>query len=149
MTQALALLPVTLKEARVWVDQHHRHHRAPQGGLFAIGVSEYPFTLVGVAIVGRPVSRHLDDTWTVEVTRVAVLEGHPNACSKLYGACWRAAKAMGYLRAITYTLASEKGTSARAAGWREIGAAGGGSWNRKARPRVDTHPTEQKVLWVA
>ena len=105
--------------------------------------------VVGVAIVGRPVARGYQDGWTVEVTRVAVLEGYPNACSMLYGACWRAARAMGYLRAITYTLASEKGTSVKAAGWKEIGAAGGGTWNRKARPRVDTHPIEQKTLWVA
>ena len=62
-------------------------------------------------------------------------------------ACWRAARSMGYRRAITYTLKSELGTSVKAAGWTEIGTAGGGTWNRKDRPRVDTHPLEQKTLW--
>ena len=148
MGSSLTIHPVTLKEARRWVDAHHRHHRAPQGGLFAIGVAGPGQEVVGVAIVGRPVARAYDDTWTVEVTRVAVLEGHPNACSMLYSACWRAARAMGYLRAITYTLQSETGTSVKAAGWKEIGRAGGGTWNRASRPRVDTHPTEQKTLWL-
>ena len=143
---ALSLQPVTLTEANRWVDDVHRHHRAPQGGLFAIGVSAEQ-EVVGVAIVGRPVSRHQQDGWTVEVTRVAVKEGYPNACSMLYGACWRAARSMGYRRAITYTLKSELGTSVKAAGWTEIGTAGGGTWNRKDRPRVDTHPLEQKTLW--
>ena len=148
MTDTLTIVPTNLTDARAWVDRVHRHHQAPIGGLFAVAVAR-GIEVVGVAIVGRPVSRHLDDGWTVEVTRVAVLEGHPNACSMLYGACWRAARAMGYLRAITYTLRSEKGTSVKAAGWKEIGAAGGGSWNTPSRPRVDTHPIEQKTLWVA
>lgn len=142
----LQVTPVTLKEARAWVDRVHRHHRAPVGGLFAIAVSQGD-EVMGVAIVGRPVSRVLDDTWTVEVTRVAVLEGHPNACSMLYGACWRAAKAMGYRKAVTYTLASESGTSVKAAGWTCIGEAGGRSWNTPSRPRVDKAPMEMRWRW--
>ena len=98
--------------------------------------------IVGAAIVGRPVSRQLDDGWTVEVTRVAVEDGHPNACSMLYGACWRAARAMGYRRAVTYTLRSERGTSVRGAGWKCIGETGGGSWSRERRPRIDLHPIQ-------
>ncbi len=143
----LAITPITLGEARVWVDKEHRHHRAPVGGLFAIAVSEDE--VVGVAIVGRPVSRHLDDTWTVEITRVAVLDGHSNACSMLYGACWRAARAMGYRRAITYTLQSERGTSVKAAGWKCVGETKGGSWSVPSRPRVDKHPLEPKFRWEA
>ena len=84
---------------------------------------------------------------TAEVTRVAVLDDQPNACSMLYGAAWRACRAMGYRRLITYTLVSEAGTSVRAAGWREVGKRGGGSWDTPSRPRVDKHPLEQKVLW--
>jgi hypothetical protein len=67
----------------------------------------------------------------------------------LYGAAWRATKALGYTRLITYTLASELGTSLTASGWREIGCVRGGSWSRPARPRVDTHPLGEKRLWEA
>ena len=142
----LHVVPTTLKEAQRWVNQVHRHHPAPVGGLFAIAAAEGE-TVIGVVIVGRPVSRHLDDAWTVEVTRLAVAEGHPNACSMLYGAAWRAARAMGYQRAITYTLASENGTSVKAAGWKEIGSTPGRSWNVPSRPRADRHPIGPKTLW--
>jgi len=142
----LEITPVTLSEAFAFVNKVHRHHKAPQGGLFAVAVSDND-EVVGVATVGRPVSRYLDDTYTVEVTRVAVKEGYPNACSKLYGACWRAAKAMGYRKAVTYTLKSEQGTSVRAAGWKCIGEAGGGSWTTPSRPRVDKHPLQMKLRW--
>lgn len=140
------LTPTSIQDARIFVDRHHRHHKAPVSGLFAIAVSEDE-TIVGVAIVGRPIARGNADGWTAEVTRVCVLEGYPNACSMLYGASWRAAKALGYRRLITYTLVSEPGTSVRAAGWKEIGRRGGGSWDTPTRPRVDTHPLEQKTLW--
>lgn len=97
--------------------------------------------LRGVAIVGRPVARHLQDGYTAEVTRLCT-DGTPNACSMLYEAAWRAAKAVGYLRIITYTLPQEGGASLRAAGWHLIGPAGGGSWSRAGRPRADEHPLE-------
>jgi hypothetical protein len=91
----------------------------------------------------------LDDGWTAEVIRVAVLEGQRNACSKLYSAAKRAAQAMGYRRVLTYTLASEPGSSLKAAGWVPKGLTGGGSWSRPSRPRVDTAQLEQKQLWEA
>ncbi|WP_374758915.1 XF1762 family protein, partial [Pseudomonas aeruginosa] len=83
--------------------EHHRHHRSVQGAKFAIAVA-LPGSdgICGVAIVGRPVARHLDDGWTLEVTRLCT-NGAPNACSKLYGAAWKAAKALGYTRLITYS----------------------------------------------
>lgn len=143
---ALSLQPISISEARVFVGRHHRHHGPPQGGLFAVGLSEGE-DVVGVAIIGRPVARMLQDGWTAEVTRLCVLPGNPNGCSMLYGAAWRACRALGYRRLITYTLASESGDSVRAAGWREVGRRGGGSWNVPSRPRVDKHPLEQKVLW--
>ena len=138
--------PITLREARHFVDLHHRHHRAPQGGLFAIAASD-DGAVVGVVIVGLPVARGNHDGYTAEVTRVCVLDDQPNACSMLYAAAWRACRSMVYRRLITYTLAREPGTSVRAAGWREIGKRGGGSWDRTTRPRVDKHPIEQKTLW--
>jgi hypothetical protein len=136
---------MTLREARAYVTQNHRHHRAPQGGLFAIGAAAGD-TIVAVAIVGRPVSRMLDDDYTAEVTRLCS-DGTRNACSLLYSACWRAARAMGYRRLVTYTLPEEGGASLRAAGWRLVGEAGGGSWSRDGRPRVDTHPQQIKLRW--
>jgi hypothetical protein len=145
---SLTLVPLTLREAHAFVARVHRHHKPSRGGRFAIGVSR-DGAVVGVAVVGRPVARGSQDGWTAEVTRVAVEEGVPNACSMLYGACWRACRAMGFRRLVTYTLESEPGTSLRAAGWRELGVRGGGSWSCPSRPRVDTHPLEQKVLWEA
>lgn len=102
--------------------------------------------MVGVAIVGRPVARQSQDGLTAEVKRLAT-DGTRNACSILYAAAWRAARALGYRRLITYTLPEEGGASLRGAGWRCIGSAGGGAWSRRARPRVDLHPTQQKLRW--
>ena len=137
--------PITLREARAFVSRVHRHHKAPQGGLFAVAASEGE-EVVGVAIVGRPVARMLNDGWTAEVVRLATT-GARNACSMLYAAAWRAARALGYRRLVTYTLPEEGGASLRASGWRLIGEAGGGTWNRKGRPRVDLHPTQAKFRW--
>ena len=142
---SLQLVPVTLREAKAFVERHHRHHKAPQGGLFAIGAAK-DGEVVGVVIVGRPVARMLDDGWTAEVTRCCT-DGTRNAPSMLYRAAWRAARAMGYRRLVTYTLPEEGGASLRAAGWRLIGEAGGGSWQRESRPRVDLHPTQTKLRW--
>jgi hypothetical protein len=141
----LTAVPMTLREADAYVDAMHRHHKAPQGGLFAIGASDGD-AIVGVVIVGKPVARMLADGWTCEVTRLAT-DGSRNACSMLYRAAWRAARAMGYRRLVTYTLPEEGGSSLRAAGFLLIGEAGGGSWSRESRPRVDLHPTQQKLRW--
>lgn len=142
---SLQLQPISITEAQRFVKLHHRHHEAPTGGLFAVAVSVGE-AVRGVAIIGRPVARMLQDGWTAEVTRLCTL-GDKNACSMLYAASWRAARALGYRRLITYTLKREGGASLRASGWRLVGSAGGGSWSRKNRPRVDTHPLEQKQLW--
>lgn len=141
------IVPVTLREARAFVEHHHRHRPPPQGGLFAIGLATVD-DLIGVAIVGMPVARHMADGYTAEVTRLAVLEGNRNGCSMLYGAAWRAARAMGYRRLITYTLASEPGSSLRGAGWREVASVRARSWHTPTRPRDDKHPALQlKVRW--
>lgn len=141
----LEIVPVTLREASAYVEALHRHHKPPQGALFAIGVSDGE-KICGVAIVGKPVARLNDDNWTIEVTRCCT-DGTRNACSMLYRSCWRAARAIGYRRLVTYTLPSEGGASLRGAGFRLIGTAGGGSWSRKSRPRVDTHPMQEKLRW--
>lgn len=148
---SLQLRPCSIREASAFVDAIHRHHKAPQGARWAVGATtiEDPTKLVGVAIVGNPVARMLDDDYTAEITRLAS-DGTKNACSFLYAACTRAAKALGYQRLLTYILLSEPGESLKALkqmGWKEVGEAGGGSWSRKDRPREDKHPTEPKIRW--
>jgi hypothetical protein len=125
-----------------------RHHQPLHRCKFNLAVADEGGTIRGVAMIGRPVARHRDDGWTLEVQRVCT-DGTPNACSALYAASWRAAKAMGYRRLGTYILAAEPGTSLVAAGWKLLGEAGGGSWNHRSRPRVDRHPIGTKQLWEA
>ncbi len=141
----LELQPITFAEACRFIAEHHRHHAPAQGWKFGIAVND-GVKVVGVLTVGRPVARMLDNGWTLEITRCCT-DGTHNACSILYSAAWRAAKALGYKRLITYTLASEPGTSLLAANWRLIGEAGGGSWSRESRKRVNTAPIGQKLLW--
>jgi hypothetical protein len=143
----LQVVPCSISDAREFVYQFHRHHRPPVGGLFAIACADGD-RVCGVAIVGRPVARALQDGFTAEVTRLATDETR-NACSILYAASWRAARAMGYRRLLTYTLGTESGTSLRAAGWKMIGRTGGGSWSVPSRPRVDRHPLQEKIRWEA
>jgi hypothetical protein len=143
---SLELVPVDVAEACAFIRTHHRHHIPPVGHKAAIAVADAG-TIRGVAVLGRPVARHLDNGWTLEVTRVAT-DGARNACSKLYGACWRLAQTLGYRRLITYTLASESGSSLRAVGWRSYEVPRTEySWSCKSRPRVDKHPLQSKIRW--
>ncbi len=129
-----------------FVARVHRHHKQTESLMyFAVAVASAG-EIVGVAIIGRPEARMLCDGYTAEVRRVAT-DGSKNACSMLYAAAWRACRALGYRRLVTYILQSERGISLRAAGWRCIGQAGGGSWDRKDRPRIDRHPTQTKLRW--
>lgn len=139
----IEVCPITLKEANAFVEQHHRHHKPVTGHKFSIGCTDGE-KIVGVAIVGRPVSRYLDDGWTLEVNRLCT-DGTHNACSMLYAAAWRAARAMGYHKLITYILESEKGVSLKAAGWKCVGQAGGLRWTGKRRPEVDLYPAQMKI----
>lgn len=141
----LAAVPLELAEANAFIVAHHRHHGEVVGHKFSIGAA-LDNKIVGVVIVGRPVARMRDDGLTLEVTRLCS-DGTKNACSFLYGAAARAAFAMGYKRIGTYILASENGASVKAAGWRLVGNAGGGSWSREGRPRVDKAPTQGKLLF--
>jgi hypothetical protein len=145
----MELVPITLKEANAFVAVHHRHHKPVVGHKYSIGIA-VDGQVRGVVIVGRPVARRLDNGWTLEVNRCCT-DGVKNGCSALYGAAWRAAKALGYKRLITYTLPEEGGPSLRGAGWKCIGGKGGGNWNVKSRPRIDTaHLLQgQKLLWEA
>ena len=144
------MVPVSFSDAAAFVGMWHRHHNPPAGHKFSVGVADETELLRGVAMVGRPVARSFDDGVTLEVNRTAT-DGCANANSMLYGAAWRAAKALGYQRLITYTQAGESGSSLRAAGWRvvaELKERKG--WTTPSRPRddrgVDRMP---RTLWEA
>lgn len=149
---SLIPVPISIAEANAFVEEHHRHSGRVQGAKFAIGAGAPNHLFVGeiricgVGLVGRPLARPLQDAWTAEALRVCT-DGTPNACSFLYGACWRAARAMGYRRLITYTLQSEPGSSLRAAGFRVVGEVRSRSWHTPSRPRVDKHDGQARLRW--
>lgn len=147
---SLNLVPVTFADACGFVAMWHRHHQPPIGHKFSIGVADADGMLRGVAIIGRPVARMYDDGRTLEVNRTAT-DGTRNANSMLYGAAWRATKALGFSRLVTYTQAGEGGASLRAAGWRVIAERSARpGWDVPSRPRddrgVDGIP---RTLWEA
>lgn len=146
-TVRLTVVPLTRDLANKYIANHHRHHGPVVGAVTQIGAM-WGLALVGVAFIGRPVARGLQDGLTAEVTRLCT-NGTANACSFLYAASWRAAKALGYRRLFTYTLASEPGTSLRAAGWVHDADVPGRSWSCDSRPRSDKHPTVDKIRWRA
>jgi len=132
---SLTIVPVTFRQACAFITAHHRHHPPPRGMKFALGVANDAGELVGVATVGRPVARQLDDGRTVEVTRTCTV-GYRNANSMLYGAAWRAARALGYHRLITYTQQGEPGASLRAAGLQPVAdLRARRGWDTPSRPR--------------
>ena len=145
----MRVTPINLDEANAFVSIFHRHHKPVPGAKFCIAAADGE-KVVGVAIVGRPVARHSDNGLTLEINRCCT-NGAKNACSLLYGAAWRATKALGYQRLITYTLPDEGGASLRASGWKLVGERGGGNWNVPSRPRIDTSEMlrGQKLLWEA
>ena len=146
----LTVIRCSRKEAQGYIENTHRHHGAALGDLFCLAACETTTGKVrGVATVGRPVARHLQDGWTVEVNRLAT-DGCKNACSALYGAAWRVARSMGYRRIVTYTLASESGASLRAVCWRrdDLPARCPKGW--ASRPdRATLHLESPRVRWIA
>jgi hypothetical protein len=152
--ERLELRPCTITDAKRFVGRFHRHSAAPPSALFAVGVGNPD--LCGVALVGRPIARRLQDGWTAEILRVCT-RGERNACSMLYGAAVRACRALGYRRVLTYTLQSESGASLRATGAREEPATVrlDQSWDVPSRRREDfdlfgptKRPREPKVRWM-
>ena len=154
----LDIKPISLKEANAYVEINHRHHRKATGHKFSLGVYEDD-VLHGVVIVGRPLSRYLDDGMTLEVLRLCT-DGTKNACSILYSRSARIAREMGYNRIITYILMEESGNSLIASGWQcEEVNVGGGSWENCTRregeykqislfPESDKYPIGKKQRWV-
>ena len=141
----LTVVAIDLDEANTFIREHHRHHGEVVGHKFSLGAA-LTNHVVGVAVIGRPVARGRDDGATLEVTRLCT-DGTRNACSFLYGAAARATFALGYKRLGTYILAGEDGASLKAAGWRCLGEVRGRTWSCPSRPRVDTHPLQNKLLF--
>ena len=145
-------VPIKLNEAIEHVANFHRHNKPPIGGVFAVGASDGS-QLIGVAIVGRPVARHLDDGQTLEVTRCCVVSNAPKgACSFLYARCWQAAKALGWKKLITYTLQSESGSSMRGAGWKciaELKANNEAGWQNRPGREWQSVVGQAKFRWEA
>ena len=140
-------VPLTLREANKFVAKYHRHNKPVQGYKFAIGAVK-DGRLVGVAIVGRPVARLLDDGKTAEILRVCT-DGTKNANSFLYARCKRICQLMGYERIITYTLESESGASLRAIGAKIDGKVKPSSWNRPNRKRKSQSVyAKPKIRWI-
>ncbi len=150
----LQLRPVTLREARRFIGEHHRHNLPPRGWRFGVAVWAEG-ALVGVGVASRPVARGLDDGVTMEVTRTCTT-GEPNANSMLYGALCRASKALGYTRVVTYTLEGESGAPLRAAGFEvdaELGPRPAWEYTEQARVQTDIfgeerRPAGAKTRWI-
>lgn len=151
--------PIELKKANKFIIELHRHHKEVQGHKFSIGLDANG-KMVGVAVCGRPVSRHLDTGYILEVTRLCT-DGTKNACSKLYSSCARIAKELGYDKIITYILESETGHSLKATGWEcEAKGVGGKAWSGKYNGKARTssiinlfgeekkYPNEMKQRWM-
>ena len=144
----LRLVPVSFKDACGFVQMWHRHHKPPVGHKFSVGVSDSEGVLHGVAMIGRPVARHMDDGDTLEVNRTAT-DGSPNVNSMLYGAAARGSFAMGYRRLVTYTQEGESGSSLRGAGWKVVAERPPTKgWSVPSRPRKD-HGVDgiARTLW--
>lgn len=145
--------PITLRAASRYIAEHHRHSDPTRGWLFGCQVVDADGTCHGVGVAGRPIGRHSQDGATIEILRNCT-DGTPNAASMIYGALCRAARALGYERAMTFTLASEPGTSLRAAGFERDGDVPAQPWTRPSRPRYeqtlfgDRRPAEDRVRWL-
>ena len=150
----LRVVPISVQDAKPFVGKHHRHNKPPQSGMFAVALARGD-DIVGVGIASRPVARYLQDGTTLEVTRVCTL-GDSNACSMIYGALRKAARALGYRRVFTYTLAEEGGASLRAAGFvkdADVPARAkwtGRVWNTQQRDLFgnETRPPGPKIRWI-
>lgn len=147
-------VPITLRDARRFVGEHHRHNLPPRGWLCGVGI-EVDGALVAVGILGRPVARGAQDGRTAEITRCCTV-GTRNAASMVYGALCRAAEALGYDWVITYTLATEDGASLKAAGFvieAELEARPAWQYTDQVRVQTDLfgndrRPPDAKVRWV-
>jgi len=143
---SLTLRPITVKAARKYVAEHHRHLPKLQGGLFAVSVVDDAGKVRGVGVAVNP-ARVWQGTGRIVIGRVAT-DGAKNACSMIYGSLCRAAKALGYVEAWTYTLPEEDGASVKASGFEFSGITKGGNYGRRGRPRGAAVRPEPKKRWL-
>ena len=134
--------------AQVFIHHFHRHSRPPPSWKFGLELWDR-YGIIGVATVGRPVSRHMDDGYTLELTRVALMDRLPkNSASMLIGRCARVAKDQGYTRLISYTLDHEHGTSYKASGFQDEGIqTSNGKWSRRKNPYPDVKESSNRDHW--
>ena len=144
--QKMTLIPIKQRDARAFINAHHRHNKAPRGSVFQIGL-EKEGKLIGCIMVGRPVARRLDNGRTLEVNRTCIEGYHKNACSMLLGADVRAARALGWEKIITYTLPNESGSSLKGAGWKLEGDSGIGNWNSREDRQLQMFKGVSKKRW--
>lgn len=144
----MILFPATLKQANTLIAELHRHHKPIVGHRYSIGCKDEQGNIIGIAVVGRPVAREVEQYEIAEITRL-VTNGHKNACSFLYSACARAAQAMGYKRIQTAILITESGISLKASGFRFDHIIKGRDWNCPSRGgRRTDQPMCDKQLWI-
>lgn len=148
----MKIIPIKHADANEFVRKFHRHNKPTIGAIFCVAVAECN-EICGVAICGRPIARYFDDGFSIEILRVAT-DGSRNACSMLYGACRKAAKALGYCRILTYTLPEEGGSSLKAAGFHFDGEAGGSHTSWHSRPNRKVQPVGDDLIggkwrWLA
>jgi len=145
----MEIAPITLKEANRFVDMFHRHNKHCRGCKFCLGLI-HDNELIGVAIVGRPVARNLDNGENLEVLRVCVKDTAPKgANSKLYARCRRIGQLMGYKKIFTYTLKSESQSTMKAIGAIPECNVTTKGWNRPNRKRIEQPVYKQeKIRWV-
>lgn len=136
---------IDLGAANAFVHAWHRHSRPVVGHIYSLGLFGDDLILHGVAIVGRPVARALDDGATVEVTRLAT-DGTRNGCSRLYAASCREARQRGFRRVVTYTLASEDGASLKASGFARDAEVRGRQWDTPSRRRA-RRTAPDRIRW--
>ncbi|KLU61834.1 hypothetical protein CEB3_c17520 [Peptococcaceae bacterium CEB3] len=140
----LKIVPIHFKNANKFITENHRHHEGVKHGYkFCVAVANDADVIVGVAIAGLPVNQYMNDGLTLEVRRTCTVSTK-NANSMLYGACFRAAKALGYKKLITYTLQEESGISLRAAGWKAVAKVRPCPWTTEKRQRNVPAGIEQK-----
>lgn len=152
-----SIVPLTLPQANALVAKWHRHHHPLRIHRFSIGLTNDEGELIGAAIMQKPASASSDQHLTLEVARLVVNpslpprgDGHANAaCSRLYGACARIAKEMGFERIQTFILDTEPGTSLKAAGWTLDRRTKWSKWDHRADGRLRRDELAQdKQRWV-
>lgn len=84
----MRIVALSVKDAEAFLEKHERHYKVPVEAICAIGVAD-DSGLHGAAVLGR---RADGDG---ELAHIYV-DGASQGYSLLYGACWRALKALGY-----------------------------------------------------